>query len=81
MTNVCSRCGKPRIVVKKWVEKMKTGYGISAITHTETVCPDPKCQQAVNRELAAQREKRRQIESDRESRALAMKTKRAQIKL
>jgi uncharacterized protein YdaU (DUF1376 family) len=70
MINVCTRCGKPRIVVKTWTEKVKLATGISVITHTQTACPDPNCQKRVDAELKSAREKKAAIEKDRVQRAV-----------
>jgi hypothetical protein len=43
-TNICVRCGKPRIVVKTWKEQL----GYSTITATSTACPDKECQKIVD---------------------------------
>jgi len=42
-SNPCPRCGKERIFVKTWKEKI----GYSTITTTETACPDKECQKIV----------------------------------
>src|SRR3989338_2316159 len=39
----CIRCGKPRILDKTWKEQI----GLSKVTYTSTVCPDPICQKLV----------------------------------
>ncbi len=49
----CIRCGKIRILEKKWVEKV----GLSTITYTKTVCPDGECQKIVDDELQKKAEK------------------------
>lgn len=49
----CIRCGKMRIVAKTWTEKQEG----SAITYTQTVCPDSKCQKIVEDELQKKKEK------------------------
>ncbi len=41
--SVCIRCGKLRILDKTWREQV----GTSLLTHTDTVCPDAKCQKLV----------------------------------
>lgn len=79
--NLCSRCGKPRIVSKKWTEKVKIGDRVSVINHTETVCSDPKCQKKVDEELSAARQKRLEIEREREKRGEAQKAHRVNIKI
>lgn len=43
--NYCWRCGKERVVTKSWKEKI----GNSVVTTTETVCPDIKCQELVEK--------------------------------
>ena len=65
--NLCTRCGKPRIVVKTWKECIKG----SILTHTSTACPDPACQKIVEGKLADQKEKREAMENERAQRALA----------
>lgn len=53
MNNTCIRCGKQRIDGKSWKGKI----GISIITHTQTICPDPKCQKIVDQAIADRKEK------------------------
>lgn len=61
--NPCIRCGKERIVLKEWTEKVGMGGGI--ITHIETICPDRECQKIIDDGILAQREKRAAIELKR----------------
>ena len=56
--NPCPRCGQLRIVDKVWVEEIASAGGVSKLTHTLMVCPDPKCQEKVEQELATATEKR-----------------------
>ncbi len=42
-SNPCSRCGKERIVLRSWTEKIDN----STILNTEMVCPNPECQKKV----------------------------------
>jgi len=56
--NLCYRCGKERIVVKVWKEKI----GNSTVENTETACPDKECQKAMDQDIAKQRNKRLQME-------------------
>lgn len=51
ISNPCMRCGKQRIDKKTWKEKIESHFGVSYITHTETVCPDKKCQIIVKEKL------------------------------
>lgn len=53
-SNPCVRCGKERIVLKTWKEKIWD----SIIINTETICPDPECQKLVNKDNKKQRDKR-----------------------
>ena len=55
MNNPCPRCGKQRITTKEWQETIKAGESSSVVTFTLTVCPDSKCQMALEK---SQEEKR-----------------------
>jgi len=66
--NVCSRCGKPRIAVKSWVELIKTYSGEYSITHTINVCPDPECQQKVDTEIAMHKKRVETLMQERQAR-------------
>jgi hypothetical protein len=52
--NPCVRCGKDRIISRTWVDNV----GNYPITRTDTVCPDPECQKAVEEEIAAKQKKK-----------------------
>lgn len=52
-TNICIRCGKARIIVKTWKEKL----GYSTITATKTACPDKECQKIVDENNKKQKAK------------------------
>jgi len=67
--NVCTKCGKPRIVVKTWKERIKG----SILIHTSNACPDAACQKAVDGKLAVLKEKREAMEKERIKRTLARK--------
>ena len=67
--NVCTRCGKQRIVVKTWKERIKD----STIIHTSNACPDAACQKIVDGKLAVLKEKREAMEKERIQRTLARK--------
>lgn len=58
---MCIRCGKQRIVVKTWQEKIEN----SLLTFTSMTCPDKDCQKIVDRQLAAQKEKKEAMEQAR----------------
>jgi len=44
--NVCIRCGKERVILREWTERV----GNSIVTNTTTTCPDPECQKIVDRD-------------------------------
>ncbi|OGH12863.1 MAG: hypothetical protein A2776_00090 [Candidatus Levybacteria bacterium RIFCSPHIGHO2_01_FULL_40_10] len=67
-SNPCTRCGKERIEVKTWVEKVQTYFGKSEITHTETACPDADCQKIVQEKNDESREKKELMEHNRSER-------------
>lgn len=62
--NICSRCGKVRIVVSTSVEMI----GNSKITVKEFACPDPKCQKEVDVINAKDKAKRDEIKENSEKR-------------
>ena len=53
--NICSRCGKQRVVVSTYEETV----GVSVITCTEMSCPDPACQKLVEKNLTNEAHKRK----------------------
>jgi hypothetical protein len=59
ISNPCVRCGKERIVLKTWTALV----GKAKLTYTDTACPDKSCQQVINDEISAQKEKREEIEA------------------
>lgn len=64
--NPCTRCGKERVIVKSYKEKS----GGFLVTHTLSVCPDPKCQKLVNSDLKKEKEKRNVFKKESEKREL-----------
>lgn len=58
--SVCTRCGKPRIVVDTYEEKVET----STVTYTITECSDPECQKLVNKTLLTEKKKRKFIKDE-----------------
>ena len=67
--NLCFRCGKERIVVRKWTEKFESGV----VTTTQNRCPDKACQDIINEELEAQKQKRELMEKHKIERLQARK--------
>lgn len=53
MSNPCINCGRQRIDGKSWKGKV----GVSVITYTQTICPDPACQKIVDKAIADRKEK------------------------
>ncbi len=80
-TNPCPRCGKNRVDGKTWTEEVATFSGVSLVTHTQTLCPDPKCQKIVEEKWAIEVTKSNKIKEDFDKRAAEKKAARAQIKL
>lgn len=66
MASNCIRCGKQRVVIKSWTEVV----GNSTITHSESDCPDPECQKAVNSGIAKQKKQREMQENEKKQREL-----------
>lgn len=62
--SLCTRCGKPRIPVRTYTEKI----GNSIITNIINECADPECQKIVASELRADEKKRGLIRKDQENR-------------
>lgn len=75
-SNPCTRCGKERVEARSWTESIDTYYGKSEITYTETVCPDPDCQEVVEKKLEEQRERTKNILLEREERSIKNKAAR-----
>lgn len=75
-TNPCIRCGKERIVVRMWTEVIPTFSGAhQEIVRKDNVCPDPLCQEILNKEFAVQKRKRQKIAQEKEKRLKDNKTK------
>lgn len=55
--------------------------GISIVTHTQTICSDPKCQKQVEERLAAEKVKSDEIKKAFDKRAADKKEAREQVKL
>jgi len=79
--NLCSRCGKPRIVAKTWKEKVISYGTVSYVEYTEMVCPDKECQMLVEKQLKVQSDNRRRIEKNKQDRDLAHKQKMVDLRL
>jgi hypothetical protein len=58
--SICTRCGKPRVVISTHKEQVGGSY----VTFTETACPDPDCQKYVDKVNDKDREKREEIKKN-----------------
>ncbi|MDO8610200.1 MAG: hypothetical protein Q7R95_06625 [bacterium] len=79
--NLCSRCGKERVIVREWTEKI----GTSVVSNVEKHCPDKECQKIIEKELRDKRKKRVDAEENRmkkikERSMLKLKTKKVKSK-
>lgn len=63
-SNPCTTCGKQRVVVRTYREKV----GGSVVVHTLTVCPDPACQEKINTQLAKEKRFREDLKVASEKR-------------
>lgn len=70
---VCIRCGKKRIFLKKWSEKVD-GKG-TLLTYTQTICPDKECQEIVDAKFTEMRERREMSEEKRKHNLINRKLK------
>lgn len=68
-SNPCIRCGKERVVVKIWEEKIYD----SVIVNTKTSCPDASCQKKVDGENKKQHDKNTAMKARSAQRAVARK--------
>lgn len=60
----CRRCGKPRLVVSVYEEKIDN----STITHTITECSDPDCQKQSEKQVELEEKKRKIIKAEQTKR-------------
>jgi len=67
--NPCSRCGKERVVVRTWKEKVDS----SIIVNTETACPDKECQKEVEKINRKQQERSAALKRESEKRLQSRK--------
>jgi len=68
-STVCIRCGKQRVFLKKWKEKVDNRGTV--ITSEIYVCPDKECQKIVDAKFAEMRQKR--IDSEQRKANLRIK--------
>jgi hypothetical protein len=72
--SICIECGKQRIVVGTYEEKV----GNSVVVYKETICADPECQKKVEKTLAKELEKRQQSAMNQKLRMAGRKSAKAQ---
>ncbi len=63
--NICTRCGKQRIVISSYEEKIEK----SSVVYTITACSDPDCQKMVDADLKKEEIKRTIMRNEQEKRA------------
>ena len=73
-SNPCSRCGKERIIVRTYIERV----GNSSVLNTITSCPDPDCQSEINKVLARDEKMRADMKLASERRLQEQKERRAE---
>ena len=76
-SNPCPTCGKERIVIKTYKEHI----GNSLVVTTITACPDPKCQQKRDKQLAKDERLRAEMKLASERRLAEQKERRAEALL
>ncbi|MBI2327884.1 hypothetical protein HYU92_06215 [Candidatus Curtissbacteria bacterium] len=59
--SVCIRCGKTRILLKRWKDRGERGKG-TVIHHEETRCPDMECQKIVDEKFQEMKDRRAKTE-------------------
>lgn len=64
MSNKCTRCGKERVEVKTYKEKV----GTSCVIYKEMACEDPECQKKVEKVLSKEKDKRTMIKNEQDKR-------------
>lgn len=71
----CIRCGKARINSRSWKEKVTNvmGTSTSVITYTDTVCPDQKCQEIVEREFEDTKRKKEEHLRNKENARIVLR--------
>lgn len=67
--SVCTRCGKPRVTVRTYKEKV----GNSIVTYTINECSDPDCQKIVDGQLREDEKRRIMVRNDQAKRELLRK--------
>ncbi len=67
--NLCSRCGKERILSKSYTEDLT----YSTVTIKEMVCPDKECQEHVSKENKRREEKQADIQMKHAQRMMERK--------
>jgi hypothetical protein len=73
----CIRCGKTRVVIDTYEEKVET----SVVTYTVTACTDSDCQKIVDKLLKDEEKKREMIKKEQEKRELLRRQAIAEKKL
>ena len=64
--SVCIRCGKTRILLKRWKDRGESGKG-TVIAHEETRCPDDECQKIVDEKFQEMKDRRTKTEERKQA--------------
>lgn len=72
----CIRCGKIRIVGKSWNEYIDK----SLISYTMTICPDPKCQKIVDKQIKNREKEIKTLHRESLKRRKGVREKRLKLK-
>lgn len=67
MSNPCINCGKERVDGRTWKGKI----GVSSITYTQTICPDPECQKITDQGIVDRKAKAASLLKAKEEAKLA----------
>jgi hypothetical protein len=71
MSNICTNCGKDRIISRTWTETVDLYGKKTTITYSDFSCPDENCQKTVEKQLLDQKNRRIAIEKNKEDEKVA----------
>lgn len=72
----CTRCGKERIIKSSRTEVLEK----TSVIYTVTICPDPECQNLVEKSLIVEENKRKVMHDEQEKRAQELALKRKNLR-
>ena len=65
-TEICSRCGSPKIVSKTWKHNIDTFSGPTEVEISQLVCTNKECQAAFDKNLALDMKRREELKLKKE---------------